>query len=347
MKIGITYDLRSEYLSAGFSEEETAEFDRDDTVDAIESALQQLGHQTQRIGHVRALAAQLAAGQRWDLTFNIAEGMYGLAREAQVPALLDAYSIAYTFSDPLIMALSLHKDLTKSVVSQAGVRTANGFVVECQRDLERCPLSFPLFAKPVAEGTGKGIDAASVVNNLHDLRTTCASLLKRFQQPVLVEQFLGGREFTVGILGTNERAEILGTLEITLRSSAEANVYSYVNKERCEELVEYEHAHNTDSEVAAAEQIALLAWKALGCRDAGRVDVRSDDQGRPHFLEVNPLAGLHPFHSDLPMICTAVGMPYVQLIERIVTSAAERVETARRRAAALDRLDRSMTAEVN
>jgi D-alanine-D-alanine ligase len=172
-------------------------------------------------------------------------------------------------------------------------------------------------------------------------------LLERFRQPVLVEQFLSGREFTIGIAGTGDRGEVLGTLEITLKSGAEANVYSYVNKEHCEVLVEYERAHNTDPEVREAEQIALAAWKALGCRDAGRVDLRSDERGRPHFLEVNPLAGLHPFHSDLPMICSAVGMPYVQLIARIVDSAAERVEMARQRAAALDRLDRSITAAVN
>jgi D-alanine-D-alanine ligase len=116
MKIGITYDLRHEYLAAGYGEEETAEFDRVDTIEAIEHTLQQLGYETERIGHVRQLAAQLVAGARWDCVFNIAEGLYGFGREAQVPALLDAYGIPYTFSDPLVLALALHKGMTKHVM---------------------------------------------------------------------------------------------------------------------------------------------------------------------------------------------------------------------------------------
>ena len=122
MKIGITYDLRSEYLAMGFSDDETAEFDRDDTIAAIENTLQALGHETERIGHIKQLAAALVAGKRWELVFNIAEGMYGIGREAQVPALLDAYAIPYTFSDPLVMSLTLDKAMTKRVLRDAGVR---------------------------------------------------------------------------------------------------------------------------------------------------------------------------------------------------------------------------------
>src|SRR5262245_61724690 len=130
MHIGLTYDLRQEYLAAGFSEDETAEFDRPETVVGIEQALQQLGHQTERIGHARQLIRRLAKGDEWDLVFNIAEGLCGIAREAQVPAILDAYGIAYTFSDPLVMALTLHKGLTKSVVAAGGVPTPAFALVE-------------------------------------------------------------------------------------------------------------------------------------------------------------------------------------------------------------------------
>src|SRR5436190_17982612 len=124
MHIGLAYDLRQEYLAAGFSEAETAEFDRADTVEHIEHALRQMGHTTDRIGHARQLIARLAQGDDWDLVFNIAEGLSGIGRESQVPAILDVYGIAYTFSDPLVMALSLHKGLTKTVVQACGVRTA-------------------------------------------------------------------------------------------------------------------------------------------------------------------------------------------------------------------------------
>src|SRR6476619_3241483 len=129
MHIGLTYDLRQEYLAAGFSEDETAEFDRPDTVEHIESALRELGHKTDRIGHARQLIARLAKGDEWDLVFNIAEGLSGIARESQVPAILDVYGIAYTFSDPLVMALTLHKGLTKTVVREAGVQTPNFAVI--------------------------------------------------------------------------------------------------------------------------------------------------------------------------------------------------------------------------
>src|SRR5262245_47446840 len=155
MRVGLTYDLRSAYLAAGYSEEETAEFDRDDTVDSIESALRELGHATDRIGHAKELVARLAAGDRWDMVFNIAEGMHGPGREAQVPALLDLYEIEYSFSDPLIMALSLHKGYTKDVLRPAGVPTPQAVLVRTLADLDQVALPYPLFAKPVAEGTGK------------------------------------------------------------------------------------------------------------------------------------------------------------------------------------------------
>lgn len=325
MRIGLTYDLRDDYLAAGYSAEETAEFDSAATINAIEEALQSLGHQTDRIGHAKALVKRLAAGDRWELVFNICEGMYGTAREAQVPALLDVFDIPYTFSDPLVTAVCLHKGLTKTIVRQASVPTPDFLLVERLSDLDRLTLSFPLFAKPVAEGTGKGVTPASKIRDAASLRTTCAELLDRYHQPVLVEQYLSGREFTAGILGTGPTAEVIGTLEIILRSQAEPEVYSYINKERCEELVEYRLVRNSDPEVRAAEEIALAAYCALGCRDSGRVDLRSDGHGRPHFLEVNPIAGLNPGHSDLPMLCAAVGLSYRELIERIVTSAAERV----------------------
>src|SRR5262249_52854793 len=157
------------------------------------------------------------------------------------------------------------------------------------------PLPYPLFAKPIAEGTGKGVGPTSVLHNAAELRCTCAELLTRLRQPVLVEEYLPGREFTVGLLGTGAEARVLGTLEIILRDGAEPNVYSYVNKEHCEELVACPLVRaQDDKQVARAEELALVAWRALGCRDAGRIDLRCDRHGHPHFLEVNSLAGLHP-----------------------------------------------------
>ena len=330
MRIGLTYDLRADYLAAGYGEEETAEFDRPDTIEAIEVALRTLGHEPDRIGHAWRLVERLARGDRWDLVFNIAEGLFGIGREAQVPAILDLYQIPYTFSDPLVMALSLHKGMAKAVVRDAGIPTPDFTIIEQPEDLDGVRLPYPLFAKPVAEGTGKGIGPASKIAGPAALRQVCGELLERYCQPVLLETFLPGREMTVGLWGTGPKAEVLGTLEIVLNPGAEPDAYSYVNKERCEELVEYRWVSaDSDPEVRRAEELALAVWRTLGCRDAGRVDFRSDARGQPQFLEVNPLAGIHPFHSDLPMLCTALGIPYVKLIERIVASVLERARQMR------------------
>jgi D-alanine-D-alanine ligase len=149
---------------------------------------------------------------------------------------------------------------------------------------------------------------------------------------VLVETFLPGREFTVGITGTGAKARSVAVMEVVLTANAEAEVYSYVNKEECDDRVVYRLVD--DAEARAAAEVALAAWRALGCRDGGRIDVRSDGAGRPHFLEVNPLAGLHPEHSDLPIMCRLAGIAFDDLIGRIVDSALQRI--GGRRAAAAE-----------
>jgi D-alanine-D-alanine ligase len=308
MTIGLTYDLRSEYLARGYSEEETAELDRDDTVSAIEEAVRRAGHATDRIGSAGALAERLAKNHRWDLVFNICEGLYGLGREALVPAMLDAHRIPYTFSDPAVLAVSLHKAMTKRVMRDLGVPTPDFAVVERPEDADGVRLAYPLFAKPLAEGTGKGIDAASRITTPAMLRKVCTDLLARFRQPVLVEEFLPGREFTAGITGTG----------------AEADAYSYVNKEECDDRVIYRLAEGGIGD--ECREVTLKAWRGLGARDAGRVDLRVGRDGKVGFIEVNPLAGLHPQHSDLPIICTMAGITFQQLIERILESAIRRVE---------------------
>ena len=327
MTIGLTYDLRRDYLLQGYGEEETAEFDKPETIDAIEAALKELGFATERIGHVQDLVAKLAAGRRWDLVFNIAEGLYGFAREAQVPALLDAYQVPYTFSDPLVLALTLHKGMTKRIIRDLGLPTADFFVVEGEADIDRVNLAFPVFAKPVAEGTGKGINAASKIVSRDQLTAACRSLLARYRQPVLVEAFLPGREFTVGIIGSGAEAEVVAVLEVVLRAEAETDAYSYTHKENYQHMVEYRLVE--DDAAMRARAVALAAWRGLGCQDAGRVDLRADAQGVVHFMEVNPLAGLNPQHSDLPILCRLAGMSFQQLIEKIMRSALKRAGLVR------------------
>jgi D-alanine-D-alanine ligase len=323
MIIGMTYDLRSDYLAMGLTDEETAEFDRESTVEAIAGALSSLGHTPVRIGNIYSLVRHLACGERWDMVFNICEGLCGYGRESQVPALLEAYGIPCTFSDPMILAASLHKPTTKRLVESCGVPTPAFAVVDRIDDIGKISLPFPLFAKPAAEGTSKGISDNSVIRSKGELDAVCRDLLLRFNQPVLVETFLSGREFTVGIIGTGELARAVAVMEVTLRSSGvTASVYSCSNKENCEELIDYKLAG--DELARRSADVALAAWRGLGCRDAGRVDVRADNDGNPQFIEVNPLAGLHPGHSDLPIMWSLSGKEYVRLIGEIVASVCAR-----------------------
>lgn len=320
LTIGITYDLRDDYLAEGYSHEETAEFDKEETIAGIENTIQKLGYTTQRIGNVKALARQLTEGRRWNMVFNISEGMYGLAREAQVPCLLDAWNIPYVFSDGLVMALTLHKGHTKRIIRDAGIPTAPFCEIRNEKDADAVRLPFPLFLKPVAEGTGKGINALSKVKNKEELSSASAFLLKQFGQPVLVETFLPGREFTVGIAGNEEETEALGVMEIIY--TAGDTIYSMEVKENYEDRVQYKVPEKDAAD--ACIRVALDAWKILGCVDGGRVDVRMDDKGIPNFIEVNPLAGLNPIHSDLPILCRLNGIDYDTLMDKIIVAALKR-----------------------
>jgi D-alanine-D-alanine ligase len=323
LTIGLTYDLRSDYLKEGYSEEETAEFDSEITISSIEKTLNELGYKTQRIGNVKSLVKALNDGLRWDIVFNIAEGMYGIGREAQVPALLDVFQIPYVFSDPLVLSLTLHKGLTKRVIRDCRIPTANFAIIEKVSDLASVNLAYPLFAKPVAEGTGKGIDSRSKVNNKVELEDICVELLERFKQPVLVEEYLPGREFTVGVVGTGENAKVVGVMEIVITAKAKESTYSYHTKENWRGIVEYYMATG-DVEKKCIE-VALSAWRTIGCRDGGRIDLKMDADGIPNFIEVNPLAGINPEHSDLPMLAGKKGISFNHLIDMIMKSALTRI----------------------
>jgi D-alanine-D-alanine ligase len=315
MRIGVTYDLRSEYLALGMSEEDTAEFDAEITISSICRALSALGHVPVRIGNVTALTQRLAEGERWDAVFNICEGVRGFAREAQVPCILEAFGIPSVFSDALTLAVSLDKGWTKRIVRDAGIPTAPFAVVEGAADLAHIDLPYPLFVKPVAEGSGKGVDACSRVNNAAELRRAATAVIERFRQPALVETYLPGREFTVGIIGTGDDAHVLGVMEIVPTARATCIDYGYENKEHCDDKIHYRLSDC--AEAVEAGEVALNAWRVLRCRDGGRIDIRSDAAGRPHFVEVNPLAGLRPEYSDLCFIAAYRGYSYQQLIEMI------------------------------
>ena len=322
LAIGFTYDLRSEYTATGYSEEETAELDSDITVIAVENALKSFGHSVERIGSIRSLVSLLAKGKRWDLVFNIAEGMNGTSREAQVPALLDAYQIPYVFSEPLTLCVALDKPAAKRLVRDRGVQTPAFFLAEKLSDLEGLSLPFPLFCKPAAEGSSKGVGVYSYAENLDQLKESVSMLLQKFNQPILIEEYLPGKEYTVGIIGTGAEARILGVMEIVLNMPTQEG-YSYKNKLDYLDMVKYRLAG--EKEAKECGTLALNAWRALNCRDGGRVDIKYNATGHPAFIEVNPLAGLNPEYSDLPILCGLLQIHYSKLIEEILDSAVKRL----------------------
>ena len=322
MLVGMTYDLQQDYLDAGYGKDEVAELDSPITIEAIRQALLSQGHEVELVGGVVPLTRALSDGRRWDMVFNFAEGMRGLAREAQVPALLDAWDIPYTFSGPEVLALCLHKGWTNAVLRAHGVPTADFRIVSSVEEVDSIDLPFPLFVKPVAEGSSKGVSDRSLVKDRQELRDVCAHVLETFRQPALVETFLPGREFTVGLLGSGQKCRVLGVMEVLATARGDACAYTYANKQEWRERALYELACDDRAERAA--EVARAAWQALGCLDAGRIDVRLDDRGEPRFIEVNPLAGLNPESSDLPILCGKIGLGYEELIAAIMDSAMTR-----------------------
>jgi D-alanine-D-alanine ligase len=321
MKVGLTFDLRSWYTDRGYSMDETAEFDKQETVDALENSLKLMGYETEPIGNTFQLIEALATGKRWDLVFNIAEGLYGDGRESVVPAILDQYKIPYVFSGPVIMGISLNKHLAKLVVLAAGVPVSPGYLITELKDLDKCDLNYPLFVKPVSEGTGKGITEKSLVKSQAELRKMVIWILDEFRQPALVEEYLPGREFTVGIVGTGDEAVAIGGMEVICANNLPYSV------EVKENYLNYCKYNPLDAEIVdECKSVALGAWKALEAVDAGRVDLKADRNGRICFIEANPLAGLNPVHSDLPILSRMYGIEYQALMEMIMKAAIKRVK---------------------
>jgi D-alanine-D-alanine ligase len=323
VKIGLTYDLKSYYLAQGYNEESVSECDTEATIELLGQLITSYGHDLDYIGNIENLVSFLARGDRWDYVFNFAEGMHGTSREAQVPALLDAYQIPYTFSDSRLMAIVLDKSITKSILASAGISTAPYWVVKSLEDLEKIPNSYPLFAKPIGEGSSKGVYSHSRVTNSEELRSLCLELLKNFTQPVLVEEFLPGREMTVGILGTGDQAQVLGVLEIFFLENPETAVYCHATKKDWDGKVDYRVIE--DEAAHRASLVALKAWQHLGGRDCGRIDIRFDSKGGPQFIELNVIPGLASI-SDIVILAQKIGITHRELIGRILASCEQRLK---------------------
>lgn len=329
MLIGIAYDLKSDFQAADSAPDDALEeYDSPATVDGIERALRARGHAVTRLGGGRRFLAAVLESPP-DLVFNISEGHGSRSREAHVPAVCEMLKIPHTHSDPLTMAVALDKAMAKRVVAIAGVPTPRFAVIESARDLESLSLTFPLFAKPLFEGSSMGIRRNSRSVNAGELEERVDRLLEHYREPVLVEEYCDGPEFTVAVLGTGPTAHVVAPMEIVPKQVAVADfVYSLEMKrsQTWREEMEYVAPPRRDAAfVCAVETIALNAHRALGCRDISRVDVRVGRDGTPKFIEANPLPGVAPGWSDLALLWEGLGRTYEDLVNSIVDEARARL----------------------
>ncbi|MCX5748497.1 MAG: ATP-grasp domain-containing protein [Proteobacteria bacterium] len=331
IRVGFTYNVKRSHDG-----DDEAEWDPPETIIAIANALARQGHIVVHLEATPDLPRVLAEADV-DLIFNIAEGVEGRNREAQVPALCELLGIPYTGSDSATLAIALDKALGKKVLLQHDILTPKFQLMESARERLSPDMKFPLIVKPNAEGSSKGIDATNVVDTEEELRVAVKLCVEKYRQPALVEEYIAGREFTVGLLG-DKRPRVLPPMEIKFKKDNPRPVYDFGVKQEWEEHVYYEcPAKLTETEQKAMEKIARATFFALDCRDVARVDLRMDADGRIYVLEVNPLPGLTPDYSDLVLIAKAIGMEYDQLIAEIMVGGLRRMREKRREERELER----------
>lgn len=317
-RVGLAFNLKRS------AKEDEAEFDSPDTVAAIQDAIASLGHEVIPL-EANSRFPALVRQSNVDVVFNIAEGIGGRAREAQVPAVLELLGVPCTGSDAATLAATLDKGMAKSLVRDAGVHTPQFQLMTTGKERLRTDLSFPLVVKPAYEGSSKGIAGSPIVHEAEGLKERVRFIADRYRQPALVEEFLPGREFTVGLLG-DRRPRVLEIMEVVFEKDAGAfPTYNLEAKKADQTLVRFSCPAEVDAKLKSAlHKVAKDSWKALGCRDVARVDIRLDDAGRPAFIECNPLPGLSPGYSDLCVIAEKSGLAYEALVADILRPALKR-----------------------
>jgi D-alanine-D-alanine ligase len=337
MRIGLAFDLKPKTpLPDDAPDDLHEEFDSPVTIKAIAEVLRGRGHEVIELGDGKELLQKLLTDPP-DLVFNFAEG-HGVSRnrESRVPAVCEMLDIPYTGSDPLTLALALDKDLCRRTVQDADVTIPEGCLItfrpgEYDGDCAEFPaivtendLKLPLIAKPVCEGSSKGIRSKCLIQKLEDVGPVVVSLWHDYKQAVLLEEFIAGDEVTVGVIG-NDPPRVLGSMRVLPKQQTEHFVYSLEVKRDWEARVEYESPPKLPhATIMAIEAAALDAYEILGCRDIARLDFRVKD-GVPYFLEANPLPGLNPQSSDLVFVAKLQDMSYEELVGGILDEACKRI----------------------
>jgi len=329
MRVALTYNLKkkdplkpADYFS---------ECDSEETINSVVTALKNKGHTVEAIDLEYPALLSYFKKNRVDIVFNIAEGKRGRFRESEVPAVLDYLHIPYTGSVTFSLALALNKGLTKKILRAENIPTPN-FQVFVKGDEELSPdLKFPLIVKPNCEGSAKGINKTSVVDNREDLFKKVRECIDIYRQEALVEEFIEGKELTVGIL-ENGKTRVLPILEIDFSNCKKSGEYFYSWKMKEFQgdadlglIPEFHCPARLDKDIEEkVKDVALRTHRAVGCLDISRTDIRLDKFNTPYVLEINPLPGLDPKESNFPIMAYAAGMKYDDLIEAILMSASER-----------------------
>ena len=324
LRVGLAYNVKRSK-----SGDEDAEYDSPETIDGIKRAIEAHGHKVVLWEAVPELVHSIDP-KAVDIVFNFAEGKLGRNREAHVPALLEFLGVPFTGSDSATMMLTLDKALTKKIVRFAGVNTPNYKLIRNGSDKIGAGMEFPLMVKPNAEGSSKGITDDSVVQDAPALWRQVHLITEQYRQPALVEEFLPGREFTVGILGNGKELTYLPIMEIEfLEKDVPHPTYNYRIKQDWKKFVKYHIPAQVEPALKAEiEDLCGKAFRHLMCRDVARIDVRLDAAGKPHMIEVNPLPGLSPGYSDLVFIGEAAGMTHTELVGAILGKALARNKLA-------------------
>jgi len=319
LRIGLAYNVKRAHG------DDEAEYDSPETIESIRNVLESLGHLVISLEALPNLVEKLEKSGV-DLVFNIAEGTYGRNREAHIPALLEFLAIPFTGSDSATMMLTLDKALTKKIVRFAGVNTPNYKLLRGSSDKLRAGMQFPLMVKPNAEGSSKGIFDDSVVTDMAGMWSKVHHINDHYKQPALVEEFLPGREFTVGLIGNGDHVRVLPIMEIEfMEKNIPFNTYNFRVKQDWKTAVRYiVPADITPQLKTEMEEMSLKTFRHLMCRDCARIDIRLDSTGKPHLMEVNPLPGLSPGYSDLVFIAEAAGMTHADLVREILENAVKR-----------------------
>lgn len=322
-RVGLTYNLKKNVVSEAPDSE--AEYDNIETVLAIKEALEDSGYKLQLIEANESLPVSLAE-RSVDIVFNIAEGIQGRGREAQVPAILNFFKIPFTGSDETTLCIALDKAITKRLLASYRIRTPRYFVVSKDHNMPGGKIKFPAIVKPNAEGSSKGISDVAIVSDYHELRNLIEHNFKLYGQDMLVEEYIQGREFTVGILGNGAGARVFPPMEIVyLNKGNKFNIYSFNVKKDYKKLIKYECPAQIDKAIEKEMMdMSRKIYDILQCRDFSRMDFRLSEDGKPYFIEINPLPGLAPGYSDFPMIAEFNGMDYKSLVRAVLESALKR-----------------------